>query len=145
MTHSAKMDAKPNRKAFIALPCHSLRHMAIDWIGAVAHSPADFGGLAVRKTRRDRVARREVDQLSPPTVQETSRPTKSASDRSRTIVAEGPSISRLVLALRILDLQAHGASSSFHISQRGLGTMCIGRIEEHCYACKSGHKLTQEF
>ena len=60
-------------------------------------------------------------------------------------VAKAASISRLVLALRDLDLQPHGAGSRFHVSQRGLGIAGIGRIDEHGHASGSGHQLTQEF
>src|SRR6266436_3016166 len=44
-----------------------------------------------------------------------------------------------------LDLQSHGAGSRFHVSQRGLRTRSIGRIDEHSHAGGSGHQLTQEF
>ena len=44
-----------------------------------------------------------------------------------------------------LDLQSHGASSRFHVSQRGLGIRSIGRIDEHGNASGCGHQLAQEF
>ena len=43
-----------------------------------------------------------------------------------------------------LDLQPHGAGSRFHVSQRGLGSRSIGRIDEHGNTSGSGHQLTQE-
>ena len=43
-----------------------------------------------------------------------------------------------------LDLQPHGASSRFHVSQRGLGNGSIGRIDEHGHASGRGHQLAQE-
>ena len=43
-----------------------------------------------------------------------------------------------------LDVQPHGASSCFHVSQRGLRTR-IHRIDKHCHTSRSGHQLTQEF
>src|SRR6516162_8013017 len=43
-----------------------------------------------------------------------------------------------------LDLQSDGARSSFHVSQRGLRTRCIGRIDEHCHTSRSRHQLAQE-
>src|SRR4029450_13654793 len=42
-----------------------------------------------------------------------------------------------------LDLQSHGASSRFHISQRGLCIRSVGRIDKHGNASGSGHKLAQ--
>jgi hypothetical protein len=44
-----------------------------------------------------------------------------------------------------LDLQADGASSPFHVSQRSFGIGSIGRIDEHCHTSHAGHQLTQEF
>ena len=41
-------------------------------------------------------------------------------------------------------MQSHGAGSRFHVSQRGLRTPGIGRIDEHSHAGGSGHQLTQE-
>ena len=43
-----------------------------------------------------------------------------------------------------LDLQSHGASSRFHVSQRGLCIRSIGRIDKHGNASGSGHKLAQQ-
>ena len=43
-----------------------------------------------------------------------------------------------------LDLQPHGASSRFHVSQCALGIRGIGRIDEHGHASRCGHQLTQE-
>jgi hypothetical protein len=39
-------------------------------VGSIAHQPADFSKVAVRECRGDCVARCQVDQLSPPAVQE---------------------------------------------------------------------------
>ena len=44
-----------------------------------------------------------------------------------------------------LGLQADGASSPFHVSQRSFGIGSIGRIDEHCHTSHAGHQLTQEF
>jgi hypothetical protein len=43
-----------------------------------------------------------------------------------------------------LDLQFHGTSSRFHVSQRELGIHCLGRIDEHGYTSGCGHQLTQK-
>ena len=44
-----------------------------------------------------------------------------------------------------LDLQPHGAGGRFHVSQRGLGSRSIGRIDEHGHTSGSGHQFAQEF
>jgi hypothetical protein len=44
-----------------------------------------------------------------------------------------------------LNLQAHGASSSFHIPKRRLSAAYLGGIQQNCDACNPGHKLTQKF
>src|SRR5262249_47351571 len=44
-----------------------------------------------------------------------------------------------------LDLQPHGASSGFHVSQRGLCRRGIARIDEHGNTNCCGHQLAQEF
>ena len=67
------------------------------------------------------------------------------SGRSCTNVANAASfISLLVLALRILSLQSHGASSRFHVSQRGLCIRRVVWIHEHSRASGAGDKLAHE-
>ena len=50
-----------------------------------------------------------------------------------------------MLALDDLDLQPHGASGRFHVSQRSLGVRGIARIDEHSHASGSRYQFTQKF
>ena len=43
------------------------------------------------------------------------------------------------------DLQPHGTSSRFHVSQYRFGAQAISRIDKHGNASCSGHQLAQEF
>jgi hypothetical protein len=43
-----------------------------------------------------------------------------------------------------LDLQSHGASSHFYLSQYGFRSQSKDRIDEHGNTRDSGHQLTQE-
>ena len=91
------------------------------------------------------MARRQVDQLDAPAGEEGV-----AADEQRVgPLAHKRCEGRIDLAagagVEDLDLQPHGARSRFHVSQRGLGSRSIGRIDEHGNASGSGHQLTQQF
>jgi hypothetical protein len=91
------------------------------------------------------VERRQQGQLDHPNAQESGgRDEEGVGPLARDTV-EGGIDFPVGVGIQYLNLQAHGASSSFHITQRRFGTRCIVRIEEHCNACNPGHKLTQEF
>ena len=77
------------------------------------------------------MTRRQRRQLTRWLRRSGSPPTTERIGRSRTNVAKAASISRLVLALNDLDLQPDGARRRLHVSQRGLGSRGIGRIDEH--------------
>ena len=93
-------------------------------VGSVAHQPADLNKVAGRENaagiaRRDAKLTNWARRLFK---KGDSRLTMRASGRSRTKVAKAASISRLVLGVEDLDLQPHGATSRFRVSQRGLGS-----------------------
>jgi hypothetical protein len=112
--------------------------------GSVAHQPADFGIFALRICRGDRVARRQVNQLDTPLVEKGA----GADKRRIGALAHDSCEGRIDLAAGVsvedLDLQPHGASRRFHVSQRRLGSFGIGRIDEHGNARGCGHQLTQK-
>src|SRR5262249_25547382 len=112
--------------------------------GSVAHQAADFGIFTRPIGGRERVARRQEDQL------DTSADKKGATaDENRV-----GSIARKCCEGRIdvpagadikgLDLQSHGARSRVHVSQYGLG-VGIRRIDEHGDATSCGYEFAQEF
>src|SRR5262249_47391765 len=112
--------------------------------GSVAHQAADFGIFTRAIGGRDRMARRQEDQLN------TSADKKgAAADENRV-----GSLTRKRREGRIdvpagtnvenLDLQSHGTRSRFHVSQQGLG-VCIGRIDEHGDVTGCGYQLAQKF
>ena len=112
--------------------------------GSVAHQPAGFGIFARRICRGDRVARRQVGQLHTPADEkgvgadeERVGPLARKRCEGRIDLAAGAGVEDL-------DLQPHGAGGRFHVSQRGLGSRGIGRIDEHGHTGRSGHQLTQE-
>ena len=113
-------------------------------VGSVAHQPADFGIFARRICRGDRVARRQVDQLDTPAGEEGV----GADEEGVGPLARKSCEGRIDLAagagVEDLDLQPHGAGSRFHVSQRGLGSRGIGRIDEHGHTSGSGHQLAQQ-
>ena len=91
------------------------------------------------------MARRQVDQLDTPAGEkgvaadeEGVGPLAHKSCEGRIDLAAGAGVEDL-------DLQPHGASSRFHVSQRGLGSRSIGRIDEHGNTSGCGHQLAQEF
>src|SRR5215468_8775855 len=112
--------------------------------GSVAHQPADFDIFTRPIRGRDRIARRQEDQL------DTSADKKgAAADENRV-----GSLTRKCCEGRIdvlagadvenLDLQSHGARSRVHVSQYRLG-VCVCRIDEHGNATSCGYELAQEF
>src|SRR5262245_2518471 len=112
--------------------------------GSVAHQAADFGIFARPIGGRERVTRRQEDQLD------------TSADKKETTADENRvgSIARKCCEGRIdvpagadikgLDLQSHGARSRVHVSQYGLG-VCVRRIDEHGDATSCGYELAQEF
>ena len=72
-------------------------------------------------------------------------PTNSASGRSRTRACEGRIDLATGAGIEHLDLQPHGARCRLHVSQRGLGSGDVSRIDEHGDTRRSGHQLTQQF
>src|SRR5262249_6523244 len=89
-------------------------------VASVAHQPAGFDIVPLRICRGDGVARREVDQLDPPADEkgvgadeERIGPLSHKSCEGRIDLPAGAGIEDL-------DLQSYGASSRFHVSQRGL-------------------------
>ena len=90
------------------------------------------------------MARRQSGQLDTPAVEEGV-----AADEERVgPLAHKRCEGRIDLAagagVEDLDLQPHGASSRFHVSQRGLGSRSIGRIDEHGHTSGCGHQLAQQ-
>src|SRR6516165_2645521 len=71
-------------------------------------------------------------------------PTYSASGRSLTKVAKAGDLAAAA-GLDDPDLQPHGTSSRFHVSQYRFGAQAISRIDKHGNASCSGHQLAQEF
>ena len=113
--------------------------------GAVAHQPAGFGIFTRRICRGDRMARRQVGQLDTPAGEKGV----AADEEGVGPLARKRCEGRIDLAagagVEDLDLQPHGARSRFHVSQRGLGSRSIGRIDEHGHTSGSGHQLAQQF
>jgi hypothetical protein len=66
----------------------------------MAHQPADFGGLPIRKPSRDRVARREVVQVNAPTAEKGVGADEQQVGSLAHKRFEGASISWRVLALK---------------------------------------------
>ena len=91
------------------------------------------------------MARRQVDQLDAPAVEQGT----GADEKRVGSLAHKRCEGRVDLAagagVEDLDLQPHGARSRLHVSQCGLGSRSIGRIDEHGNASGRGHQLAQEF
>ena len=90
------------------------------------------------------MARREVNQLDTPAGDEGVRANEQGVGPLAHESCEGRFDLPAGAGLENLDLQSHGASSRFHVSQRGLCIRSIGRIDKHGNAGGSGHKLAQE-
>jgi hypothetical protein len=88
-------------------------------VGSVAHQPAGFGKFTPYIDRGNRIPRRQMRQLDTPCGQ------KGGGGDEESVgpltLSKAAPISRLVLALKDLYLQAHGASSRFYLSQCRLG------------------------
>src|SRR5262249_903893 len=111
-------------------------------VGTVAHQPAHFGNFTRRICRGNRVARRQVGKLHPPTgekhvgdTEERGGPLAHKRCESRINLVAGAGV-------KDLDLQSNGARSRFHVSQHPI-RIGGGRIDEYCYtspgtsSCKS--------
>src|SRR6478672_12848628 len=90
------------------------------------------------------MARRQVDQLNTPAIEEAVAadedgvgPLAHKSCEGRIDLAAGTDVEDL-------NLQPHGASCRFHVSHCGL-PKCSGRIDEHRHTRRRGHPLAQEF
>src|SRR5262245_19962422 len=114
-------------------------------IGAVAHQPADFGMLAVRKCRRDTVARRQVDQLN-------------ATAAEKRITGDEKCVGPLThqrrkdridvlatLCIVDLDLQAHGTSRPWRFPHCALPARRVGCIHKDGDAGNCGDQRAQKF
>src|SRR5262249_14346416 len=112
--------------------------------GSVAHQAADFGIFTRPIGGRQRVARRQEDQL------DTSADKKRATADENRVgsiarkCCEGRIDSPAGTGMKGLDLQTHGARSRVHVSQYGLG-VCVRRIDEHGDVTSCGYELAQEF
>src|SRR5215831_2838864 len=113
-------------------------------VGTVAHQPAHFGNFTRRICRGNRVARRQVGKLHPPTGEkrvgdneERVGPLAYKSCEGRINLVDGAGVEDL-------DLQSNGARSRFHVSQNPI-RIGGGRIDEHCYTSRSRHQFMQEF
>src|SRR5262249_7735004 len=113
--------------------------------GSVAHQTADFSRLAVGKRSRNRVARREIDQLDAP-------------GRQKSITGDEKGVRPLArerckhrfdflasAGIEDLDLQLHGAGGCFRVSQGGLRIRSTRAIYQHGNASRSWNQLTQDF
>src|SRR6516165_4559278 len=100
-------------------------------VGTVAHQPAHFGNFTRRICRGNRVARRQVGKLHPPTGEkrvgdneERVGPLAHKSCEGRINLVAGAGVEDL-------DLQSNGARSRFHVSQYPIriGGGRIGRVQ----------------
>src|SRR5262245_17632230 len=111
---------------------------------AVAQQPTDFGMFTHRICRRDRIARCQESQLHAAAGYEGSR----ADEKRVRALAHKRCECRSDLAAAVdvvdLDLQPHGMSSRFDVSQRALGRR-TGRVVEHGYSSGCGDQLAQQF
>ena len=91
------------------------------------------------------MARRQVDQLDAPAGEKGI----SADEKRVGPLVHKRCEGRIDLpagaGVEDLDLQPDGASSRFHVSQRGLGIRGGGRIDEHGQTSDRGHQFTQDF
>jgi hypothetical protein len=112
--------------------------------GSVTHQTAAFGHFTQRIGRREPVERRQLDQLDAPPNEER----RGRDEQGIGSLARHGLESRVDLAAGVgvehLDLQPHGASSRFRVSQRGFRNRTISRIDEHSNASGLGHQLTQQ-
>ena len=113
-------------------------------IACVAHQPAYFDKIALRKRCGRRMAYCQIDQLHAPAAEKGI-----AADHKRvTPLAHKHCESRIDLrfgaSVENVDLQPEAAGSRFHVPHGGLGSNSIGGIDEHGNASRSGHQLTEE-
>src|SRR5262245_31488842 len=91
------------------------------------------------------MARRHVGKLMPPDVEKSILADEEGVDPLTHKTCKG----RIDLAasggVEDQDLQSSGASSRFHVSQRGLCIRSTGRIDEYGNASHSRHQLPEEF
>jgi hypothetical protein len=113
-------------------------------VDSVAHQPTDFDSFTQRVGRRDLVERRQVDQLDTPAGEKCVIANEQGVRPLAHESCEGRFDLRTGAGFENLDLQCHGASSRFRVSQRGLCIRGIGRIDKHGNASGSRHKLAQE-
>ena len=110
----------------------------------VAHQPADFGIVTPTICCGDSVARRQVNQLDPPAVEEGVAIDEEGVGPLAHESCEGRFDLRTAAGFENLDLQTHGESRRFHVSQRRLCIRSICRIDKDGNANGSGHKLAKE-
>ena len=90
-------------------------------IGSVAHQPADLGIGARCICRGDPMMRRQVDQLDAPAVEEGVAGDEEGVGPLARKRCEGSIDLAAGAGVEDVDLQPHGASGRFHVSQRGFG------------------------
>src|SRR5262245_55809109 len=112
--------------------------------GSVAHQAADFGIFTRPIGGRERVARRQEDQLDPSADKKRATADEKRVGSIARKCCEGHIYVPAGAGVKGLDLQSHGARSHVHVSQHGLG-VCVRRIDEHSDVTSCGYELAQEF
>ena len=110
---------------------------------SVAHQSAGFGDIRATRCHAGSAWRAASSgQLDTPAEQKAGRHRRKARRAARAqTFAKAASISRLVLALKTLDLQSHGASSRFHVPQHVVRVQLgVVRTDEHGNASDRGHQ-----
>ncbi|MBV8287555.1 MAG: hypothetical protein JOZ35_11595 [Hyphomicrobiales bacterium] len=131
------IDLSQHAQAVSAMMCVASRLVGADLTPritqahTVAHQPADFGIWVVLIYCQNRVACSQLDPLDTPVAEEAGATDEedvgSFAPKCRECgidLADGAGVA-------YLDLQPHGASGCFHISQCRVGGRSIGRIDEH--------------
>jgi hypothetical protein len=118
---------------------HSVRQ-----VGSVAHQPASYDELAVRKSRSNPSARRQGGNLHAARKKECV----GADEKGIGAVVRKGGKCRIDLpdrsGIESLDLQPDSEGSLLHVPQCSFSNRSIGRVEEHGNTHGLGHQLMQE-
>src|SRR5262249_56371914 len=112
--------------------------------GSVAQQPAHLCAGAIRIYRRDRMARRQVDELDTSSREEGSLADKESVGPSARHRSEGGIDLRAAAGFVKLDLQPHGAGSRFDLTQKRLSDDRFGRIDKHGDPLRWLYQLVQQ-